>query len=191
MNTKMVKFTGFHGTDNSGAQAILRYKKYKASNKENEWLGTGIYFFIDENRKVAIENAYKWATNYKKIRFYSVLETIVNTNKDKIIDFNDPEWQWVYHKYREERINYTINKGIKLETDKLKFDCEIINDVCKKFSIDLVYQQRYINLSKRRNIVSSAIPNCTIMCVRRNDIINKQSIKAVSRGCNNEKRGNA
>ncbi|MHB9949476.1 hypothetical protein CF055_10435 [Clostridium botulinum] len=191
MNTKIVKFTGYHGTDNSGAQSILRYKKYKASNKENEWLGTGIYFFIDENEKVAIENAYKWATNYKKFRFYSVLKTIVNTNKDKIIDFNDPDWQWVYHKYREERINYTINKGIKLETDKLKFDCEIINDVCKKFSIDLVYQQRYINLSKKRNIVSSAIPNCTIMCVRRNDIINNQSIKAVSRGCNNEKRGNA
>ncbi|MDY4604007.1 hypothetical protein [Clostridium tertium] len=182
MDTEIVKFIGYHGTSNDGEKSILRNRIYKVSNKENEWLGSGIYFFIDKNKETAIKNAYKWAVNYKKFNFYSVLETTASTNKDKVMDLNNDDWQYLYHKYREERINYTINKGITIETDKIKFDCEVINDICKKFDIDIVYQQRYINLGSRRNVVSSEVPNCKIMCVRRNDIINRRSIRAVERG---------
>ena len=44
----MIELTGYHGTVKTSAEEILRTKFFKASKKNNEWLGKGIYFFTDK-----------------------------------------------------------------------------------------------------------------------------------------------
>ncbi|RMD04889.1 hypothetical protein D9O40_00620 [Clostridium autoethanogenum] len=185
MNSKKLVFDAYHGTDYNAEKCITKYKKYKVSNKDNEWLGTGIYFFIDKDKQKAIENAYKWAVNFKHFKYYAVLRSLILVDEDKIINFNDEDWQEIYHKYREGKINETINRGLTIETDRIKFDCQVINEMCKKFGILAIYQQRYIDLLEKRGLPKSEIPNCTILCVRRNELIDKSSIKVEERGCSN------
>lgn len=36
---------GYHGTTQENAERILREKRFVDSNKDNEWLGRGVYFF--------------------------------------------------------------------------------------------------------------------------------------------------
>lgn len=183
MSIKKKVFEAYHGTDYSAEVSIMRHKNYKASNEDDEWLGTGIYFFIDSDKRKAIDNAYKWAVNFKHFRFYAVLRSIILVDENKIINFNDEKWQEIYHAYRDEKINSTINRGITVETNKIKFDCQVINEICNKFGVLVLYQQRYIDLHKIRGLPKSEIPNCTILCVRKNDLIEKSSIKVEKKGC--------
>ena len=62
-------------------------------------------------------------------------------------------------------------------TNKMKFDCYVINKICDYYGFNVVIRDVHINFNKkilsRRNCSypSSSIPNCTIICVRSNDII--------------------
>lgn len=184
MDTEVKRFIGYHGTDYNGEMCIIKSKTFNLSNNDNEWLGTGIYFFIDKDRNKAIDNAYKWSTNHKHFSFYSILETIIAIEEDKIANFNNEDWQSLYHDYRDGKIKDTISRGMTVETNKIKFDCEVINDMCKEFGILAIKQQRYISVLEKKGIPKSEIPNCTILCVRESKLIDKNSIRVEKRGKN-------
>lgn len=184
----MVTITGYHGTSKESANNILKYKIYIDSNSDSEWLGTGVYFFIDDDKDKAINNAKKWAINYKKFSFYSVIETTMLTEEEKIIDLNDPEWQDLYHQYRNARIKEIINRGIRFEVDINKFECSIINPFAEKIKATIIIQDRFIKLeefyykNKEIRIPKSNVANCRIACVRDRTIIDNNSIKCVKEG---------
>ena len=42
--------TGYHGTSLNNAHNILNEGKFKISNTDTEWLGSGIYFYYDRGQ---------------------------------------------------------------------------------------------------------------------------------------------
>ena len=93
-------------------------------------------------------------------------------------------FQQQFHKYREAMFNQSVidaeSKHKKIEDtiiNKMKFDCYVINKICDYYGFNVVIRDVHINFNKkslsRRNCSypSSSIPNCTIICVRNNDII--------------------
>lgn len=189
MCNNMIEIIGHHGTDHNGEQGILRDKKFNPSVKEDEWIGHGIYFFHSTNSQIHAE---EWAVNVKKFKFFSILESKILVDKDRILDLNNEEYQDVYSKYREAKIEEYRRRRIKIiedETNVKKLDCHIINEIADKGKFLLVCQRRYIELRKRNGkekLVASNIPNCNIMCVRSNEIIDRESIRCLKRGHSNE-----
>lgn len=184
MDNKKTTFTGYHGTDYEGAQCILKFKNFKYSSKDNEWLGTGIYFFIDKDKNKAIANAHKWTKNYKHFKFYNILKSVITIDSDKILDFDNEVLRDLYHEYRHKKVEDTKKRGIAIETNKIKFDCQVINDICDALGFLASKQQRYISVLEDKGVPNSGIPNCTILCARDNKLIDKNSIKIQKGGLN-------
>ena len=46
-----IKFIGFHGTTVKSGENILKTNEYKFSQKEEEWLGKGVYFFEKDKQQ--------------------------------------------------------------------------------------------------------------------------------------------
>lgn len=58
----------YHGTSIENKGEILKNKKFYLSSGASEWAGSGIYFFIDEDDNIAVNNAKKWAEYIKDIK---------------------------------------------------------------------------------------------------------------------------
>ena len=176
----------YHGTSIENKREILKNGKFNLSSGTSEWAGSGIYFFIDEDDNIAENNAKKWAEHIKDIKSQYVAIVIVNLKviNAVVLDLNDRNFQQQFHKYREAMFNQSVldaeSKHKKIEdtiTNKMKFDCYVINKICDYYGFNVVIRDVHINFNKkilsRRNCSypSSSIPNCTIICVRSNDII--------------------
>lgn len=176
----------YHGISIENKGEILKNKKFYLSSGASEWAGSGIYFFIDEDDNIAENNAKKWAEYIKDIKSQYIAIIIVNLKviNAVVLDLNDRNFQQQFHKYREAMFNQSVldaeSKHKKIEdtiTNKMKFDCYVINKICDYYGFNVVIRDVHINFNKkilsRRNCSypSSSIPNCTIICVRSNDII--------------------
>ena len=176
----------YHGTSIENKGEILKNKKFYLSSGASEWAGSGIYFFIDEDDNIAVNNAKKWAEYIKDIKSQYIAIIIVNLKVINVVvlDLNDRNFQQQFHKYREAMFNQSVldaeSKHKKIEdtiTNKMKFDCYVINKICDYYGFNVVIRDVHINFNKkilsRRNCSypSSSIPNSTIICVRSNDII--------------------
>ena len=176
----------YHGTSIENKGEILKNKKFYLSSGASEWAGSGIYFFIDEDDNIAENNAKKWAEYIKDIKSQYIAIIIVNLKviNAVVLDLNDRNFQQQFHKYREAMFNQSVldaeSKHKKIEdtiTNKMKFDCYVINKICDYYGFNVVIRDVHINFNQkilsRRNCSypSSSIPNSTIICVRSNDII--------------------
>lgn len=185
MSSEIINFEAYHGTSKKASISIIESRKYIASNNDNEWLGSGVYFFIDYRSDKSIENSMKWAVNFKRFGYYAVLKNNIKVHQDKVVNLNDPEWQDIFQSYRDEKQKDYERRGITCTMKVKQFDCLTINDMCEELGIDVVCQQRYIELGERRkdrNFISSNIPNCRIMSVRNPEVIEKESICVVKEG---------
>ena len=73
--------TGYHGTNQSSANRIIRNQKFHLSNGRKEWLGNGIYFYID------FADSLDWA----QMRYnddYAVVHALIKINEDELIDYD-------------------------------------------------------------------------------------------------------
>lgn len=176
----------YHGTSIESKNEILKNKKFNLSIGTSEWAGSGIYFFIDEDDNIAENNAKKWAECIKNIKSQYIAVVIVNLKVINaiILDLNDRNFRQQFHKYREAIFNQIVldaeSKHKKIEDtvrNKMKLDCYVINKMCDYFGFNVVIRDVHINFNKKSlsktncSYPSSSIPNCTIICIRNNDII--------------------
>lgn len=170
----------YHGTSQKSKESIIISRKFYLS--ENEWAGSGIYFFIDKNDDEEKENARRWAVEIKNINDDEVAIIIVNLDADQInmFDLTDREVQNNFHKYREETYKRIISDKLgdrvisNTYKNEMRLDCYIINKMCEYFNYNVVVRDAYIKFSKGElgfKYPKSSIPNCTIMCVRDNKVI--------------------
>lgn len=73
--------TGYHGTTLEKAKKIIKEKKFYISNKNDEWLGNGIYFYEKYS------DAARWESK-ENLRSDAVLHVIIEIDNDKYIDFD-------------------------------------------------------------------------------------------------------
>lgn len=78
---RAVSAIGFHGTDKSGSEGILR-EGFKISRNKYDWLGEGVYFFQD-----APVRARKWVEQRDDP---AVIGVVINL--DGCMDFLDISW---------------------------------------------------------------------------------------------------
>lgn len=177
----MERFECYHGTSQEAGNSILSKKHFDPSSEEDDWAGSGIYYFIDSPAKekpAAYKNAKYWA-KYKK-RFFPqvILRSTVCIDEDKLLDLHNEYYQEQFHRFRVELFELALaiakKQGVHLKSKYLdpgKLDCVTINEMCGKGEFAAVIRQAYIPcLSYPRNrscrYPNSFIPNCTIFCLR-------------------------
>lgn len=69
------QFVGFHGTDKEAAANIISTNTIWASNKGDEWLGKGVYFFWDA------DDSCWWCTDRSGLTSYVILRADLTANR--------------------------------------------------------------------------------------------------------------
>lgn len=177
MDTKKVTLKGYHGTSNESARLIVDEKRYIMSNKSNDWLGKGIYFFCDKKKEMSVYHADKWAYNIKHFPNTAVLTTDITVDKNNIMNLTDEDIRDYFQAARDMYILKMKKENIIIKNSK-ELDCAIFNELCENDKEKCVFiLQTYIRFDDEKGTPSSGIPNCTIMCVKKEICIDKESIE--------------
>ena len=182
----IIRIDAYHGTARAKKDSILRTKKIFKSSKDNEWAGTGIYYFVDEDEKELIDKCTRWALNVKKYKTAAVVKNLIEIDKDYILDLTIYEAQNKFHEYRQflfDKARQCAKKRNKIINDTytngMKLDCLTINRLCSEYKLDMVKRKTYINFYKPieewKDYPSSGIPNATIISLRNEEHINDWS----------------
>ncbi len=151
---------GFHATREESAKDILKTGKFICSNDEEDWLGTGIYFF---------ENDKKQAEYFAKARNINVLKVLkADISSDKTLKLYDTETYEMYVKYV-----HMLKDKYQRRKDKTKR--KIINSVAleslykiKPYDIVVgIFEVPYMKRVHRTNIFPMHIQ----VCVKNHDCI--------------------
>lgn len=179
------EIVAYHGTTKAAKDEIISSGKFKKSQGDKEWAGTGIYFFIDSNCNQAINNAKSWS-HYIKINEWknvAVIEAHILINPSLVLDLRIDQAADLFHRYRNLLFEKAVQKAQAngrnylgdQYSDVRKFDCLTFNHVCSKFGIKAVIKKEYINFYHHKydgySYKSSSVPNCTIMCLRDDSLI--------------------
>lgn len=172
----MVKIIGFHGTDARNVSNI-KANNFRLSLGDQEWLGDGIYFFVDgichptpKNNAVKWAIASAWDNTQKRNTYneYSILEVEIEENENFILDLCTVEGMKIYNYLRNKYIEKIVQAGVKLVKRPRFRDGEIINSARKNkiFPINIVKGNFYIKFANERKFdISFRIPNTTIIAV--------------------------
>ncbi len=181
-----VQKTAYHGTSIEAKESILKDNHFILSNKDNEWAGEGAYFFINKNKEVAYNHAYKWSKNFKKIseERIATIEADIIYSEDEIFDLTNEDDEELFQVCRRDMFEEATKRAkiknkilASVYTDRRKFDCLIINEICKVFGKTIVKRNAYIRCLEDKydkyQLPTSSFPNCTILCIRNQKHINK------------------
>lgn len=168
-----ITYNGYHGTSESARRSILKDRRFKASCRESEWAGTGIYFFVENS---PYDNALKWAKYIRRMYKPAVLKANISMDSEKLFDVTIPLYQEQFQRFREAyfqkacteaaRAGKAIDQGV---LKILNLDCTTFNKICDSMGFTAVKRQCYIRFCKNgiwKDYPPSAIPNCTILCIR-------------------------
>src|SRR5699024_1870245 len=100
----------YHGTSIENKDEIQKNRKFNLSRGERERVGSGIYFFIDEDDNIAESNARKWAEYIKNIknRYIAVVIANLKVIDAVVLDLNDRNFRQQFHKYRQAIFNQIV-----------------------------------------------------------------------------------
>lgn len=77
---------GYHGTTSCAAERILEEGCFKHSDRDNDWLGTGSYFFAHRI------HAERWTEHSRYSgKETQVLEAVLAYTSEQLLDLDDPE----------------------------------------------------------------------------------------------------
>jgi hypothetical protein len=167
---------GYHGTDASNIKGIID-KGFRLSIGDEEWLGDGVYFFVDGIISNPKGNAVKWAianawdNNLKKYVYlnYVVIKAVISIQEDTFLDLTTTEGMNLFNYLRNKYIAKIITTGKHLSKSNSGFkDGHIINDA--RSNLDLVINtikgNFYIRFSEERKYnIRFRVPNSTILAV--------------------------
>ena len=170
------EFIGFHATSQKHANRIIKEEFIINKNRNNDWLGHGIYLFMYR------ADADSWA----KGTYYcqpnpSVIKCFVKVEKNKYLDLDDPEALNNYDRYYNEILKLLSEKG-KIISFKNKYEamCWGLNIYKKDNNIDVVkytfINSRTKNVMKYVNNKSGYKYNEVQICISRNDVIVKKEL---------------
>ncbi len=173
---KKLEFIGFHATSRNSANKINEDGFIINKTRDNEWLGHGIYFFI---YKV---DAQSWAkrTYYCKPNPV-ILKCLIEVEKDKYLDLDNPEEKYGYDSYYNEVLQILSKNGKSIVfKNRHQAMCWGLNLYKKDKKIDLIKytfaNNRTRNIMKYGNNKYGYKYNEVQMCVSRDDVIIKKEL---------------
>lgn len=171
-NHNMVhELKGYHGTSFLSAVEIIK-SNYNLSIGDDEWLGNGVYFFIEGLSTKPNEQAQKWAiaqawdsrTSGYKYKKYAVVKSTIKVEDENLLDLTTEDGikilEYIYDCFEK-----------KIRTLKKKFkpiDGLLINLARgeKILDIDVVKGNFYIKFARERTkSINLRTANCTICTV--------------------------
>ena len=164
----MAKIIGYHGTSSNNIDVILK-EGFIISNKKNEWLGRGIYFFDNDWQA-------KWWCNQKKYSKFGIIE--VEIIYERILDLDRLKDREIYQKSCFEYKKELEKKKIYFENEeeaKLKIQCLFLTMYKEKNNIDVI--KKTFNLEKIRKLPYDVLTKThTQYCVSSEKNINNRCI---------------
>ena len=179
----MLEIIGYHGTSIDSAIKIIK-SNYKQFCGDKEWLGDGVYFFINGISSKPDEQAIEWAIaeawdNEKKeyvYKRYCVIKTEIKVKEENLLDLTKEEGV--------EILNYLIDSYenvIKRGKRTIKYAEGLIINLARRegiLPIDVVKGNFYIKFTKERiKNINLRTHNCSICAVfEPNNNITKNNI---------------
>lgn len=162
---------GYHGTIQENANKILSEKRFHESNRENDWLGRGVYFFA------YLYHAKWWITHSRfQGKETSILQAALEYDKEQLLDLDDPENIAVM----EELVKNAVEKGANtsnsvsadvLSVEKSKRWCFACNLYKHLFPEVGIIKYTFSPNKNRTKQYSGFGENQQQMCVSRPEII--------------------
>lgn len=163
-------YIGYHGTNYENVESIIKHG-FRISDKADEWLGYGIYFFTD-GISDPIENAKEWAINqawdkntkqnlYKK---YAVLK--ITAQSERVLDLTTVEGLQTFNVFRNFFVERASNYFRQRDRSLHQYNCKMHNLIMREFRADILFHHLYIkNRIQRQLRIDSNVPNTTVMLV--------------------------
>lgn len=148
-------------------------------------------FFIDGIGEDPVVKAQKWAIaeswdNDRKTysyNEYSVLKCDIMLRRESILNLTTEVGLNLFNKVREKLINELEINKLRANFNNYKMDFKLFKFLKKHFNVNIIIAHVYIKFSKeRQGWVKSRIPNCTIMSVGDENLIDQKSILEVEKG---------
>ncbi len=185
-DVKIIRFTGWHGTDEKNADQILK-DSFRESRGNKHWLGEGVYFFTDGVGDPS-GHAQNWAKSEARKRNsarFAVLKAGIAVNDDTILDLRENKGLELFnaHKSYILREIRSVHRGFRVRS-KAYCDSKVIEHMKQAASLEVVVMNMYVQFLKDRiENIRSRIPNCTFLCVSNPDEnINHDTVEIVNRG---------
>lgn len=172
---KIISFVGYHGTDSKNTSNIQK-EGFRLSLGDNEWLGDGVYFFIEGLHKKPQEQATKWASceawDKEKHEYtydeLAVLECNIQVEKDKLLDLTCSDGiellEYIRDKHAEKIKKIAKKKG----TEIVYLDGALINFANKSLNLGIQVSKGnfYIKFEiERKKKYNQRTANATICSV--------------------------
>ena len=87
-----MEIDGYHGTDSRSACRILKDQAFRISNSNKEWLGSGIYFYLE------YVDAAEWSMKQRKTDSPVVVMAHICVTDDKYLDLDTEKGNYMMHK---------------------------------------------------------------------------------------------
>ncbi|MDQ1834677.1 hypothetical protein [Massilia scottii] len=167
----------YHGTS---AQAAIEIEAatYKESYSESEWLGRGVYFFVDGisdplTDAKAWAKAQAWDKTTKRYRYeqYSVLRSTIVLDPDKVIDLTNQLGLRLFNDIKSKFLDKIYDNFSFAELRKMEMpehNCAVFNYIAATLKAHAVLHHLYIkNTTERKLHMRLTVPNTTVLCVKR------------------------
>ncbi len=173
LNHMTLSIDAFHGTSLHAAKEIEK-TSYKESNKDNDWLGRGIYFFVD-GISDPLTNACDWAiaeAKKKDYEHFAVLRSNVEIEDDFLIDLTNQDGLAKFNIVKTKLFDRIFKEFDSAELRKKiqvgEHDCAMFNYIASTLKAHAIKHNLYIKNKKERKLnLKLNVPNTTVLCVRR------------------------
>lgn len=167
----------YHGTSLQSAKDI-EASSYKESDKEVDWLGRGIYFFVDGVSDPvvnavdwAIAQAYDKASRKNKYDNFAVLRSNVEVEENRLIDLTSQDGLKNFNNVKVKLLDRIFKDFTSAELRKMQIgehDCAMFNFIASTLKAHAVKHNLYIKNKKERRLhLKLNVPNTTVLCIRR------------------------
>ncbi len=172
----------YHGTSKDAGDKITHSCSYRPSQGEFEWLGRGVYFFVDSRYSESpVEDARNWAklqAYNKQTQGYDYSHYVVIKNRIegrvKLWDLSSETGSRIFITIKKQALAQFDKAGKKLRGRPIDgYVIEFAQKNVTVFAFNVVKNDIPIKLTKKERIndIRSLQPNCTVLAVRDTTLI--------------------
>ena len=193
---------GYHGTKEENVKSIKK-NNFRINYNRYQWLGKGVYFFLDSSFSNPVKLARKWAKaeswdNKQQCMDYyeySILKAEIIKEEDVLLDVTTDEgkkcFNYFREKLREKLKKFKIDvkdkdwhEGVKKQQDYYAYNEEDVYEKIKEvLGIEIIINNLYIKFSLERMCnLESETPNCKVVSVSNTDRIKTETIVEEEKG---------
>lgn len=178
----MVKtiYRGYHATSVENADSILSTGFIDSVTSEDniQWLGSGIYFWLDEYYAVEWNVIKSESVDIEYInRMYTILESKIECEKDEVLDLSSPEGSIICNELMKILRNILIESGnnkvvsdLEKCTDKMKINILEEYGILEDFSVVLATYKKK-NIRKNYSSDNYIEWEQRQLCVKKSNVI--------------------